>query len=145
MCLILASLLSNFAEKRDVIETRFSIEELTCLHLLRYHPSDIYLKDEQELRKAIALHPATFAKAEKILKMQQENGVNVIPHYTENYPDAFAKLGVNAPVLIHLLGNKGLLYEENLIAVIVSGMPITSDAMLLINWRGSMRRRDMSS
>ena len=49
------------------MEKRFSIEELTCLHLLRCHYADICSKEERELRETIALHPAIFAKAKMIL------------------------------------------------------------------------------
>ena len=102
------------------MEKRFSIEELICLHLLRCRYADICSKNEQELRETIALHPATFAKAKMVLKKQQEAGVCVIPYYAEDYPASFAKIGAEAPALIHLLGNKELLYNENTIAIIGS-------------------------
>ena len=102
------------------MEKRFSIEELICLHLLRCRYADICSKNEQELRETIALHPATFAKAKMVLKKQQEAGVCVIPYYAEDYPASFAKIGAEAPALIHLLGNKELLYNENSIAIIGS-------------------------
>lgn len=86
------------------MEKRFSIEELICLHLLRCRYADICSKNEQELRETIALHPATFAKAKMVLKKQQEAGVCVIPYYAEDYPASFAKIGAEAPALIHLLG-----------------------------------------
>lgn len=65
------------------MEKRFSIEELTCLHLLRCHYADICSKEERELRETIALHPAIFAKAKMIVEKQKEAGVCVIPHYAE--------------------------------------------------------------
>ena len=99
---------------------RFSIEELICLHLLRYHYADICSKEEWELRKIITLHPTTFSKAKMICEKQKEADVCVIPYYAEDYPASFAKIGVEAPALIHLLGNKGLLYNENSIAIIGS-------------------------
>lgn len=102
------------------MEKRFSIEELTCLHLLRCHYADICSKEERELRETIALHPATFAKVKMILGKQKEAGVCVIPYYADDYPVLFAKIGVEAPALIHLLGNKELLYNENSIAIIGS-------------------------
>lgn len=102
------------------MEKRFSIEELTCLHLLRCHYADICSKEERELREIIALHPATFAKAKIILEKQKETGVYVIPYYADDYPVLFAKIGIEAPALIHLLGNKELLYKENSIAIIGS-------------------------
>lgn len=102
------------------MEKRFSIEELTCLHLLRCHYADICSKEERELREIIALHPATFAKAKMICEKQKEAGVCVIPYYADDYPVLFAKIGVEAPALIHLLGNKELLYNENSIAIIGS-------------------------
>lgn len=102
------------------MEKRFSIEELICLHLLRCRYADICSKNEQELRETIALHPAIFAKAKMILEKQQEVGVCIIPYYAEDYPASFAKIGTEAPTLIHLLGNKELLYHENPIAIIGS-------------------------
>lgn len=47
-------------KKDENMGNRFSIEELTCLHLLRCHYADICSKEERELRETIALHPATF-------------------------------------------------------------------------------------
>ena len=102
------------------MEKRFSIEELTCLHLLRCHYADIYSKEERELRETIALRPATFAKVKMILGKQKEAGVCVIPYYADDYSASFAKIGAEAPALIHLLGNKKLLYNENSIAIIGS-------------------------
>ena len=46
----------------EIMEKRFSIEELTCLHLLRCHYADICNKEERELRETIALHPAPSQK-----------------------------------------------------------------------------------
>ena len=100
------------------MEKRFSIEELTCLHLLQCHYADICSKEERELRETIALHPAIFAKAKMIVEKQKETGVYVIPYYADDYPVSFAKISVEAPALIHLLGNKELLYKENSIAII---------------------------
>ena len=102
------------------MEKRFSIEELTCLHLLRCHYADICSKEERELRETIALHPAIFAKAKMIVEKQKEAGVCVIPYYADDYSASFAQIGAEAPALIHLLGNKALLYNENSIAIIGS-------------------------
>lgn len=99
---------------------RFSVEELTCLHLLRCHYADICSKEKRELRETIALHPAIFAKAKMIVEKQKETGVYVIPYYADDYPVSFAKIGAEAPALIHLLGNKELLYKENSAAIIGS-------------------------
>ena len=95
-------------------------EELTCLHLLRCHYADICSKEERELRETIALHPAIFAKAKMIVEKQKETGVYVIPYYADDYPVSFAKIGAEAPALIHLFGNKELLYKENSAAIIGS-------------------------
>lgn len=102
------------------MEKRFSIEELTCLHLLRYRYADICSRNEQELREIITLHPATFAKAKVILEKQEEADVCVIPYYAKDYPASFTKIGIEAPMIIHLLGNKELLYDENSVAIIGS-------------------------
>ena len=98
----------------------FSIEELTCLHLLRCHYADICGKEKRELRETIALHPTTLSKAKMILERQKEAGICVIPYYADDYPVSFAKIGAEAPALIHLLGDKELLYNESSIAIIGS-------------------------
>lgn len=102
------------------MEKRLSIEELTCLHLLRCHYADICNKEERELRETIAFHPAIFAKAKMILERQKEAGICVIHYYADDYPASFAKIGAEAPALIHLLGDKELLYNESSIAIIGS-------------------------
>lgn len=73
---------------------RFSIEELTCLHLLRCHYADICGKEERELRETIALHPATFAKAKMICEKEKEANICIIPYYADDYPVSFAKISV---------------------------------------------------
>ena len=107
-------------KKDENMGNRFSIEELTCLHLLRCHYADICGKEERELRETIALHPATFAKAKMICEKEKEANIGIIPYYADDYPVSFAQIGVEAPALIHLLGNKELLYNENSIAIIGS-------------------------
>ena len=42
------------------------------------------------------------------------------PSLCGNYPASFTRIGAEAPALIHLLGNKELLYKENSIAIIGS-------------------------
>ena len=42
------------------------------------------------------------------------------PSLCGNYPASFTRIGAEAPALIHLLGNKELLYNENSIAIIGS-------------------------
>ena len=110
----------SLREKDENMKKKFSIEELTCLHLLRCHYADICNKEERELRETIALHPATFAKAKMICEKQKEADICVIPYYADDYPVSFAKIGAEAPALIHLLGNKELLYNENSVAIIGS-------------------------
>ena len=107
-------------KKDENMGNRFSIEELTCLHLLRCHYADICSKEERELRETIALHPATFVKAKMICEKEKEADICIIPYYADDYPVSFAQIGVEAPALIHLLGNKELLYNENSIAIIGS-------------------------
>lgn len=107
-------------KKDENMGNRFSIEELTCLHLLRCHYADICSKEERELRETIALHPATFVKAKMICEKEKEADICIIPYYADDYPVSFAQIGVEAPALIHLLGNKELLYNDNSIAIIGS-------------------------
>ena len=68
----LTKIIENGSEN-EIMEKRFSIEELTCLHLLQCHYADICSKEERELRETIALHPAIFAKAKMILGTEQKN------------------------------------------------------------------------
>ena len=72
------------------------------------------------MRETIALHPATFVKAKMICEKEKEADICIIPYYADDYPVSFAQIGVEAPALIHLLGNKELLYNENSIAIIGS-------------------------
>ncbi|MBM6669964.1 hypothetical protein H6B14_04160 [Phocaeicola coprophilus] len=74
------------------MDKKFSIEELTCLHLLRCHYADICGKEERELRKTIALHPATFAKAKMICEKEKEANICIIPYYADDYPVHLLKL-----------------------------------------------------
>lgn len=101
------------------MEKKFSIEELICLHLLRFRYSDICSKDEQELRKMITQSSVTLAKAKMIIEKQKEAGIDTISYYAEDYPAPFTRIGTEAPTVIYLSGNKDLLYQkENSVAVI---------------------------
>ena len=57
-------------------------------------------------------------KAKRILDRQVKAGVVTIPYYAETYPRHFRNLGMDAPPLIHVLGNEKLLNREDNVAII---------------------------
>lgn len=112
---------STLPKTDEYMEKEFSIEELICLHLLKYRYSDICNKDKPELRKMITQCSATFAKAKMIIEKQKEAGIDTFPYYAEDNPASFIQIGTEAPAVIYLSGNKDLLYQkEHSIAIIGS-------------------------
>ena len=57
-------------------------------------------------------------KAKRILDRQAKAGVAAIPYYAETYPRHFRNLGMDAPPLIHVLGNEEQLNREDNVAII---------------------------
>lgn len=57
-------------------------------------------------------------KANSILDKQEALGIKTISIQDEDYPERLRKIGNEAPVLIHLLGNADLLKREKTVAII---------------------------
>lgn len=98
-----------------------SVEELLCLQLLKYSPKQLYENMESErysLKGTASISIRELDKAKRILVRQAKAGVVTIPYYDETYPYHFCNLRGDAPPLVHVLGNKGLLNREDNVAII---------------------------
>ena len=71
----------------------------------------LYEEDPDEFDRLIE-------KANAILDKQEALGIKTISIQDENYPEKLKKIGNEAPVLIHLLGNTDLLKREKAVAII---------------------------
>ena len=119
-------------EKREEVMTRcraemevwrdsyLSIEKLLCLQLLGYSPRQLYEEMEYagSLKAVVSKSTSELDKAKRILDRQAKAGVVTIPYYAETYPRHFRNLGMDAPPLIHVLGNEELLNREDNVAII---------------------------
>ena len=98
------------------------LEKFLCLQLLGYTHREIYSLVEQQIDKIdeiVAQSENVYEKAKMLLSKQKECGIHTIHYYAEDYPKHFAQnLGYDAPVLIHLLGDKSLIYREDCITII---------------------------
>ena len=108
------------AEKEVWRDSCLSIEELLCLQLLGYSPRQLYGEMEyNDSLKAVASESThELDKAKRILDRQAKAGVVTIPYYAETYPRHFCNLCMDAPPLIHVLGNEALLNREDNVAII---------------------------
>lgn len=97
-----------------------SIEELLCLQLLGYSSRQMYGEMEYagSLKTLVSKSTSELAKARRILDRQTKAGVVTIPYYDDMYPRHFRNLGIDAPPLIHVLGNEELLNREDNAAII---------------------------
>lgn len=97
-----------------------SIEELLCLQLLGYSSRQLYGEMEYDgsLKAVVSKSTCELDKAKRILDRQVKAGVVTIPYYAETYPRHFRNLGMDAPPLIHVLGNEELLNREDNVATI---------------------------
>ena len=97
-----------------------SIEELLCLQLLGYTSRQLYgeMKYAGALKTLVSKSTSELAKARRILGRQTKAGVITIPYYDDMYPRHFRNLGIDAPPLIHVLGNGELLNREDNVAII---------------------------
>lgn len=97
-----------------------SIEELLCLQLLGYSSRQLYGEMEYggSLKAVVSKSIHELDKAKRILDRQAKAGVATIPYYAETYPRHFRNLGMDAPPLIHVLGNEKLLNREDNVAII---------------------------
>lgn len=93
-----------------------SVEELLCLQLLGYSSKQLYENVESErysLKETASMSIRELDKAKRILDRQTKAGVITIPYNDEAYPHHFRNLCRDAPLLIHVLGNKDLLNRED--------------------------------
>ena len=97
-----------------------SIEELLCLQLLGYSSRQLYGEMEYggSLKAIVSKSTSELDKAKRTLDRQVKAGVVTIPYYAETYPRHFRNLGMDAPPLIHVLGNEKLLNREDNVAII---------------------------
>lgn len=98
-----------------------TVEELLCLQLsglsLRQLQDDT-LDIRSYLKETIRNDVRKWDKARRILGRQEKVGIVSIPYYADDYPCRLKVLNNNVPLLIHVLGNKELLYREDSVAVI---------------------------
>ena len=98
-----------------------SVEELLCLQLLGYSSKQLYEDMEGErysLKETASMSIRELDKAKRILDRQTKAGVITIPYHEEAYPHHFRNLCQDAPLLVHVLGNKDLLNREDNVAII---------------------------
>ena len=75
--------------------------------------------ETEYLKEIIKDIPKTLEKAHVILEKQALAGIVSILYYDENYPIRFSQnLGMDAPPLIHLLGNKELITSDHCVTII---------------------------
>ncbi len=103
-------------------EDKLTIEEILCLvwhgasarGIKRMSLADFdRLYDENQLQ-----FDEWLEKAERIFDRQQELGIRTLSIQDEDYPMRLAAIGNDAPPLVHLLGNIGLLKKDEAVAVI---------------------------
>ena len=96
------------------------VEELLCLQLLGYSSRQLYedMESDGSLKAVASESIRELDKAKRILDRQAKAGVATIPYYAETYPRHFRNLGMDAPPLIHVLGNEKLLNREDNVTII---------------------------
>lgn len=96
-----------------------SAEELLSLQLSGYSSKQIFESSEEQLNKWISQTEDKRVKAMQILQKQTEAGIITLSYYNPQYPNHLKEnLGFDAPVLIHLLGDKGLIHNNHCITII---------------------------
>lgn len=118
--------MNNLENKYETCKVEYSLQTLTVEELLCLQLSGFTLKQLQDdkvdteyyLRKIIRNDVRKWDKARRILARQEKAGIVSIPYYADDYPYRLKILNKDAPILIYVLGNKGLLYREYSVAVI---------------------------
>lgn len=101
-----------------MIKRELSNEEILCLQYAGMTSSQIIRQkyDELEFTEAFELY---IDKAEDIIAIQQERGVETITFQDEDFPQSLRKIGTDCPTMIHCLGDLSLLNpSEKRIAII---------------------------
>ena len=98
------------------------VDELLALQLQgtipKQMPGDV--QTNGYLREIAQKSRRELDKARYILERQAKAGVVTIPYYADEYPRHFCGLGNDAPLLIHVLGNRELLNREDNVTIIGS-------------------------
>lgn len=98
-----------------------SIEDLIRLQLMGYYVEDLFPSNNGMLCLDALVNPksATVNIGTNLLEKELERGIVCIPYYdTMYYPKALFRTKGRAPLLIHLQGNKELLYRKEIVAII---------------------------
>ena len=105
-------------DKKD----RLNIDEILVLKWRGLSSGQIEKTTLQEFDRLYEEDPDEFdrliEKANSILDKQEAIGIKTISIQDEDYPERLKKIGNEAPVLIHLLGNADLLKREKAVAII---------------------------
>lgn len=101
---------------------KLNIDEILVLKWRGLSPSQIAQIDLKAFDKLYDEDPDEFDwlidKANSILDKQEALGIKTLSIQDEDYPERLKKIGNEAPVLIHLLGNTDLLKREKAVAII---------------------------
>ena len=101
---------------------RLNIDEILVLKWRGFSSGQIANTNLQEFDRLYEEDPDEFDrlidKANSILDKQEALGINTISIQDEVYPEKLKKIGNEAPVLIHILGNVDLLKRDKAVAVI---------------------------
>ena len=99
-----------------------NIDEILVLKWRGLSPSQIAKTDLKAFDRLYDEDPDEFDrlidKANSILDKQEALGIKTISIQDKDYPEKLKKIGNEAPVLIHLLGNADLLKREKAVAII---------------------------
>ena len=105
-------------DKKD----QLNIDEILVLKWMGKTPMQIAKITLIEFERLYDENPDEFDrlidKANVILDKQETMGIKTISIQEENYPERLRRIGNEAPVLIHLLGNTDLLKREKAVAII---------------------------
>ena len=101
---------------------KLNIDEILVLKWRGLSPSQIAQTDLKAFDKLYDEDPDEFDrlidKANSILDKQEALGIKTLSIQDEDYPEKLKKIGNEAPVLIHLLGNADLLKRDKAVAII---------------------------
>lgn len=118
--------MNNLENKYNTCRAEYRLPTLTVEELLCLQLSGLSLRQLQDdtmdtrsyLKETIRNDVRKWDKARRILGRQEKVGIVSIPYYADDYPCRLKVLNNDVPLLIHVLGNKELLYREDSVAVI---------------------------
>ena len=101
---------------------KLNLDEILVLKWRGFTSKRISEIDIKQFDRFYDEEPAEFDrlidKANSILDKQEVLGIKTVSIQDDEYPERLKKIGNDAPVLIHMLGNAELLKSENAVAVI---------------------------